>query len=165
MTIEGGWPTTYTVLCYGDSNTWGYDPRTAESYPSEARWPEVLGRAMGDGYRVTAEGLNGRTTEWDDPLEGGPDKNGARYLSPCLGSHRPLDMENIMPGTYDLQHRFSASAFDIANGVGVLVDLVPSSEAGFAGQVSAVLVITLPPLAWLSASADMFRGGTDKSRR
>lgn len=26
------------ILCFGDSNTWGYDPVTKERYPSEMRW-------------------------------------------------------------------------------------------------------------------------------
>jgi len=56
-----------TVLCYGDSNTWGYDPATQSRYPREVRWPRVLRKELGDGYLVIEEGLNGRTTVWDDP--------------------------------------------------------------------------------------------------
>ena len=38
------------------------------------------------------EGLGGRTTVSDDPVEFSPDKNGARYLPPCLHTHKPLDV-------------------------------------------------------------------------
>ncbi|MBC7238193.1 MAG: hypothetical protein H5T69_20305, partial [Chloroflexi bacterium] len=61
----------YEILCFGDSNTWGYSPHSKTRYPEEIRWPCVLQRELGEGYHVIAEGLNGRTTVWDDPLEGG----------------------------------------------------------------------------------------------
>jgi lysophospholipase L1-like esterase len=59
-----------TILCYGDSNTWGYDPATGERHARDERWPGVLRRELGDGYLIIEEGLNGRTTVWDDPIEG-----------------------------------------------------------------------------------------------
>ena len=59
-----------TILCYGDSNTWGYDPTTEERYPLEARWTSVLARELGPDYLVIPEGLNGRTTVWPDPVGG-----------------------------------------------------------------------------------------------
>ena len=46
-------------------------------------------RPAGSGVRVVEEGLNGRTTRWDDPIE--PGRNGLTSLRPCLDSHQPLD--------------------------------------------------------------------------
>ena len=86
------------------------------------RWPGALRNALGDGYEVIEEGLGGRTTVWDDPIEGY--KNGQTYLIPCLASHAPLDLVILMLGTNDLKTRFSVSAFDIAAGARVLVDVV-----------------------------------------
>ena len=111
-----------TILCYGDSNTWGYDPANQTRYPRDVRWPGVLRNGLGDGYIVIEEGLNGRTTVWDDPIE--LDKNGATYLRPCIQTHKPLDFVIIMLGTNDLKTRFSLPAYDIASGAGVLVDIV-----------------------------------------
>ena len=77
-----------TILCYGDSNTWGYDPVTGERLGREERWPGVLARELGDGYAVIEEGLNGRTTVWDDPID--PYRNGREYLaSPAESRTRP----------------------------------------------------------------------------
>ena len=101
-----------TVLCYGDSNTWGFDPATRTRFPPHVRWTGVLGQRLGDGYQVIEEGLNGRTTRWDDPIE--PDRNGLAYLRPCVESHQPLDLIVIMLGTNDLKRRFDLSASDIA---------------------------------------------------
>ena len=50
-----------TVLCYGDSLTWGYDPEGPSRHRLEDRWPSVLQAALGRGAHVVAEGLNGRT--------------------------------------------------------------------------------------------------------
>jgi len=60
-----------TILCYGDSNTWGCIPLTGAQPPRRyvpaQRWPGVLRRELGDGASIVEEGLNGRTTVWDDP--------------------------------------------------------------------------------------------------
>lgn len=152
-----------TILCYGDSNTWGYDPATGERFPPDVRWPGVLRQTLGEGYWVVEEGLGGRTTVWDDPIEGY--KNGKEYLIPCLETHRPLDLVTIMLGTNDLKKRFSLSAFDIAEGAGVLVRIVQKSEAGPAGGAPKVLLIAPPPTARLTEFAEIFEGSEEKSRR
>ncbi len=152
-----------TILCYGDSNTWGWNPATLDRYAAGERWPGVLGEALGAKYRVIEEGLPGRTTVWDDPIEGY--KSGKAYLIPCLESHKPIDLVLIVLGTNDLKMRFSLSAFDIANGAGVLVDIVQRSETGPGGEAPKVLLIAPPPLGKLTDFADMFTGGAAKSRK
>jgi len=150
------------ILCYGDSNTWGYDPATGERFPAPVRWTGVLQRELGEEYLIIEEGLNGRTTVWDDPIEGY--KNGKSYLIPCLASLRPLDLVIIMLGTNDLKKRFSLSAYDIANGAGVLVDVVNKSAAWPGERTPAVLLVAPPPVVALSGFAEMFEGAEAKSR-
>jgi lysophospholipase L1-like esterase len=104
-----------TILRYGDSNTRGFDPEPGERFPEDVRWPGVLRTRLGDDYRVIEEGLSGRTTVWDDPIEG-VHKNGRTYLRPCLESHSPVDLIALMLGTNDLKKRFGSSASDIAQG-------------------------------------------------
>ena len=38
-----------TLLCYGDSNTYGFDPRSyfGGRYPAEVRWTHRLAQATG----------------------------------------------------------------------------------------------------------------------
>jgi lysophospholipase L1-like esterase len=151
-----------TILCYGDSNTWGSNPDGTGRFPYEQRWVTVLQRQIGDGYLVIAEGLGGRTTVWDDPIEG--HKNGSVYLPPCLASHKPLDLVVIMLGTNDLKMRFSLPASDIARGAGVLVDIVRKSEAGINGAPPQVLLLAPPPLSKLTCFAEMFAGSEAKSK-
>lgn len=151
-----------TVLCYGDSNTWGYNPATKERYAEEIRWAGILPKLLGDGYAVIAEGLNGRTTVWDDPIEEG--RNGKTYLGPCLQTHAPIHLVVLLLGTNDMKKRFSASAFDIARGAGRLLEIIRTSAAGPGGRPPKLLLLAPPPVARLTEYAEMFEGAEEKSR-
>jgi lysophospholipase L1-like esterase len=157
-----------TILCYGDSNTFGTPPLLARDelrrFAPDERWPGVLRRELGSGWSVIEEGLPGRTTVHDDPIEGAY-KNGLSYLFPCLESQRPVDIVALMLGTNDLKARFSLPAEDIAEGIGVLLDAIAKSFAGPAGAAPRVLLIAPPPLARLELLAGMFSGGSEKSHR
>jgi len=154
-----------SVLCYGDSNTHGAAtvPRPDGRYAPHERWPGVLRAALGSDWLVIEEGLGGRTTVSDDPVEGS-ERNGRTYLYPCLMSHKPLDVVAIMLGTNDLKARFGKTPWEVAAGVGALVEIVKKSAAGPAGATPAILVIAPPPFQPLTAYADMFAGAEPKSR-
>lgn len=152
------------VLCYGDSNTWGSDPETRERFGPDVRWPGVLARELGEGFRVIEEGLSGRTTLWEDPIEGSY-KDGRAYLTPCLESHKPIDLVTIMLGTNDLKERFASSASDIAQGAASLAEMALRSGCGPGGGAPAVILISPPAVGRLTDMAEMFRGAEEKSRR
>jgi lysophospholipase L1-like esterase len=151
-----------TILCYGDSNTWGYEPATGNRFPEDVRWPGVLARELGSGFRVIEEALNGRTTVRNDPLE--EYKNGKDYLRPCLESHAPLDLVIIALGINDLKARFFASASDAADGAGVLVSIAQRSGVGLDGNSPRVLLVVPPPVGRLTELAQMFAGAEEKSK-
>ena len=111
-----------TVLCYGDSNTYGYDPESGGRYPGNERWTGILRNLLGPGYRIIEEGCNGRTTVLDDPDELW--KNGKSYIKACLNTHKPVDIFILMLGTNDLKRCFNAEPKDIAAGAGELVKIV-----------------------------------------
>ena len=96
-----------TVVCFGDSNTHGADPVTLARFPREVRWPGVLRAELDGAAEVIEEGLNGRTTLWDDPFTDG--RNGRPYLLPCLQSHAPVDVLVLMLGTNDLKTIFATA--------------------------------------------------------
>jgi lysophospholipase L1-like esterase len=110
------------VLCFGDSNTYGWDPVNWGRFAPDVRWPGVLQRELGAEYKVIEEGCGGRTAVMDDGLE--PFVSGIKYLEPCLRSHCPLDRVIIMLGTNDMKRRYGLSAQDIANGMAKLVSTV-----------------------------------------
>ena len=96
------------VLCFGDSNTYGYDPARDGRYGDDERYPMVLQDLLGDGWSVVEEGLPGRTAVFDDPITEG--MNGLRVITPILMSHAPLDTVTIMLGTNDSKARFGCKA-------------------------------------------------------
>lgn len=152
-----------TILCFGDSNTRGWNPVAGQRYGRDERWPGVMRNVLGEDYLVIEEGLNGRTTVWDDPIEG--NKNGSAHLPMLLDTHRPLDLVIIMVGTNDLKARFSVPTSDIAAGAGVLVDIVLGSVAGPTGAAPNVLLCAPPPLGKLTSFAEMLTGAKEKSQR
>lgn len=111
-------PKAKTILCYGDSNTWGQMPDRSGRYDAATRWTGQLQNLLGSDYYVIEEGLGGRTTNLDDPDSV---KNGLTYLVPCIKSHEPLDYVVIMLGTNDFKTRFHRTPSDIAEAIGELV--------------------------------------------
>ena len=136
-----------TILCYGDSNTYGYDPHTdGERYPLEVCWTTQFARALGEEYRVIVEGLSGRTTAYD--RLGFPWKNGYPYLTPCLASHKPIDYLIIMLGTNDCNVEMELSAEQIAAGMEKLVstaEAVTASEQGYVPRIVVVAPAAIRP--------------------
>lgn len=155
----------YTILCYGDSNTYGRDPVTKGRLERSSRWPGVLQETLGEGYYVIEEGLNGRTTVWDDPPRGHGKRNGSTYLLPCLESHAPMDLVIMLLGTNDCKAHFAVTPYDIAESLGYLLEIVMASKCGRDGAAPRILILAPPPLGELREYAEPFTGGREKSRQ
>lgn len=133
-----------TVLCYGDSNTYGYNPLNGLRYPEDIRWTGRLSKILGDNYRVVEEGCNGRTTVHDDPADGW--KNGLDYLRPCLNSHKPVDIVILMLGSNDLKQTFCLSAKDIAAGAETLAEVIQDFTLEKQGFVPSIILVSPPEI-------------------
>ncbi len=131
-----------TILCYGDSNTWGSIPRTDNRYPKEIRWPGALGNLLGNGYEVISEGLCGRTFAAINPSK--PHRTGITHLHAILESHDPLDLVIIMLGTNDIKTTYGLSAEEIAKDLEKTIELIRSDEVDISDLK--ILVICPPPV-------------------
>ena len=82
------------ILCFGDSNTYGYDPRSyfGGQYPAQCRWVDLLA----DRLNCTAinAGENGREIPSRDAE--------LNRFTRLLGSYHPVDLLIVMLGTNDL---------------------------------------------------------------
>lgn len=117
-----------TIICYGDSNTHGYNSSNGGRFSTKERWPCLLDALLPKNYTVKEEGLSGRTAVFEDPLFEG--LNGLSYLYPCLMTHEPVDLLIIMLGTNDTKERFGATPENIAKGMERLVQkAIASKEA------------------------------------
>lgn len=115
-----GWQVLKTVLCFGDSNTYGFIPGAENGrFAREVRWPRVMEAELGGAVEVIEEGLCGRTTVFEDAAEAG--RSALQYILPCVESHEPLDLVIIMLGTNDTWERYNASAQDIGAGLEALL--------------------------------------------
>ncbi len=124
----------------------------AARLPKEQRWPNVMAAALGAQWEVIVEGLPGRTTVHDDPVEGAY-RNGMTVLPAVLHSHGPLDMVIIFLGTNDLKMRFNVPAIDIALSVGRLAETVRAS-----GVARDVIMVCPPVVRELGCLAGVFEG-------
>eukprot|EP00933_Yihiella_yeosuensis_P031015 TRINITY_DN24568_c0_g1_i1.p1 TRINITY_DN24568_c0_g1~~TRINITY_DN24568_c0_g1_i1.p1 ORF type:complete len:269 (-),score=41.32 TRINITY_DN24568_c0_g1_i1:55-771(-) len=144
-----------TVVCFGDSNTFGAPGSIANKGGRLAykdRWTTILQQKLGPEVIVIPEGLNGRTTVLDDPFnwansgssEPAAGANGRRYLLPMLKSHRPVDVVVLGLGTNDLKTRFNLNPGEIAKGCNLLIQDIKNSECGPNGE-SPEIVLLSPP--------------------
>ena len=123
------------ILCFGDSNTYGYDPRgfLGDRYGAEDRWVDILAKQTGHKY-INA-GANGREI---------PRRPSAL---PLLTEQREADIFLVMLGTNDLLQ--GATAEEAAARMEVfLMALLPHCKQ--------ILLVAPPPMkrgAWVPADA------------
>jgi lysophospholipase L1-like esterase len=154
-----------TILCYGDSLTWGYAAEGAR-HAYEDRWPSVLEAELGTGVRVIPEGLNGRTTAFDDHLAGA-DRNGARTLPTILMTHAPLDLVVILLGANDMKPWIHGNPVAAKQGMERLVHIVRSHDYPFAWPAPKILLVSPPAVSRTDHAEfkEMFAGGDAASQR
>ena len=117
------------ILCFGDSNTWGYSPQDGIRFSLDIRWTGVLQKSLGPSYRIIEEGLNGRTIFVNEEgKEARSLRSGSDVLPVILESHRPLDLVIVMLGTNDLKEEFELTVKEIAQGAKTLCEMILRSE-------------------------------------
>ncbi len=155
-----------SVLCYGDSLTWGYDAAGPGRHALEDRWPSVLQAELGQGVHVIAEGLNGRTTAFDDHLAA-TDRNGARTLPTVLGTHTPIDLVVIMLGANDMKPWIHGNPLAAKQGMARLVSIVRNYDHGTHYPTPEILLVSPPAVSRTDNAEfkDMFAGGDKASHK
>ena len=82
------------ILCFGDSNTYGYDPRSyfGNQYPAEHRWVDLLAKKL--DCTAVNEGMNGR----EIPRR----ETELLRFDRMLAAQQPIDLLIVMLGGNDL---------------------------------------------------------------
>ena len=114
------------ILCFGDSNTYGYKPDKSGRFPWGVRWTSILAEKFGRDVNVIEEGLCGRTTIFDDVFRVG--RKGSESFPAILESHTPLDLIIIMLGTNDCKTYNHASADRIGKGIEKLIQQIRKAD-------------------------------------
>ena len=123
------------VLCFGDSNTYGYDPRGyfGDRYGTEDRWVDLLAKQT--GHECINAGTNGREIPRNP------------YALGLLTEHAPVDIFLVMLGTNDLLQGTTAKEA-AARMEAFLIPLLPHCKQ--------ILLVTPPPMqcgAWIPSDA------------
>lgn len=121
------------ILCFGDSNTWGYDPATQTRFSKDIRWTGVLQQLLGSNYNVIEEGLNGRTTNVNEKQDHGlgyfrPFRSAMDLLSVLIETNSPLDLIIVMLGTNDLKTNFNQSSEMIAKNMRLVCESIIDND-------------------------------------
>lgn len=132
---------TKTILCFGDSNTWGANPKDGSRYPRGIRWPSALQKILGSKYEVISEGLRGRTLVAHDIAK--PHRTGITHLRALIESADPLDLVIIMLGTNDIKSIHSLAPKDIAKHLEKTIQLIRDRKIKL--QERPQILIICPP--------------------
>ncbi len=145
------------ILCYGDSNTWGFTPLSGDRYIN--RWTKVLGSLLEDS-EIIEEGLNARTLDSTEDVE--PHKNGFNYLLPCLESHYEFDYLVLMLGTNDLKTHFNNSAKDMLEMLKKYIKTVKNFWTNKDGSKVKLIICGIPPVDDTKKVFENYEGTTKK---
>lgn len=160
-------PKAKRILCFGDSNVWGYIPNSAhERYPASQRWTGVLQNLLGEDFEIIEEGLNSRTINRSDPRPGKEGRNAMDYIIPCLDTHDPLDFIILLLGTNELKSEYNLTPEEIASDMKTLLDTIQNRRSQFRDIQPKVIVIlsaTIDETTEYSSKDDKYKGGTKKS--
>jgi lysophospholipase L1-like esterase len=148
-----------TVLCFGDSNTWGTVPGESRRYNEGERWPALLNHIL-QNVNVIEEGQQGRTIVYNNPFQG--DQNGQRYLKDCLEKYA-TDLILILLGTNDLKKRYALNADTVAKNAASLAQEALRFKDSSANKKVKVLLIAPPPVYEVGFYAKMYQGAAVKS--
>jgi lysophospholipase L1-like esterase len=132
-----------TIVCYGDSNTWGYNPLTDGRFSRSVRWTGVLQSLLGDDYEVSNEGLCGRTFVANDPKK--PHRTGITHFQAILESNDPMDLVIIMLGTNDIKTTYNLTPETIAEHLEQSIQLIRNEKLEIA-KIPKILVVSPPPV-------------------
>ncbi len=161
---------TIRILCYGDSNTWGYiSGSNHERYGNKERWTKILAESLGNDFEIIEEGLNSRTLTSNDTRLGKEGKNGYEYLIPCLDTHDPIDLVILMLGTNELKATYNKTAKEIGNILEeYFVKTILNRKSQFKNSYPKLLLVT-PPLVdeelnYKQRGTNIYLGATKKSK-
>lgn len=124
------------ILCFGDSNTFGFIPENGKRYKKNIRWTGILQNLLNDSYQIMEAGCNNRTAFVDNPS--GLEQTGYKVLPKYLEKEF-YDVILFAIGINDLQLFFNPSLNDFETGMQKLINIAKSLST------DSKLVLVCPP--------------------
>lgn len=132
------------ILCYGDSNTFGYNPLDGSRFDEKTRWTGILQENLKDDYKIIEEGANNRTGFVNNPA--GFLYSAHRHFPKTITKLKDVDILILSVGTNDLQFQYDIGFNAIEKG---LEDLI------LVARDNSNRVILIPPVI---LNEDIFNG-------
>ncbi|MBR6126804.1 hypothetical protein IKQ21_03880, partial [bacterium] len=109
------------ILCYGDSNTFGYKPDDGERYGKNSRWTGILQSKLGENFEIIEEGMCDRTGFVDNPK--GFIFSAQKHFPELISNIDKVDIIILALGTNDLQLFYDINDKQIEDGLKILINL------------------------------------------
>ena len=123
------------IICYGDSNTFGFNPKDGSRFDENTRWPAILQKNTETEYEVINEGMCDRTGFVNNPK--GFLFSAQKHFPKLILKSEDIDLLIIWLGTNDLQFQYDISIGAIEKGLENLIKLA---------QPKAKNIIIIPPV-------------------
>lgn len=125
------------ILCFGDSNTYGFVPQKCNRYSKNERWSGILADLLGDEYEILEEGMNNRTGFYKNPES--VKHCALEYLPIYLQNHRDIDICILAVGTNDAQFFYDYDEKVVREGLLGLINSIREAN-------SKTKIIIVPPV-------------------
>lgn len=135
------------ILCFGDSNTFGFNPETCGRFDKNSRWSGILSELLHQKYKVTEEGMNNRTGFFRNSE--GLKQSGNEYLPIYLKTNNDFDICILSLGTNDAQIFYPLTVETAECGLKKLISTIK-----LANPLTNIIVI--PPV---KITSDLFKSG------
>lgn len=123
------------IICYGDSNTFGFNPKDGSRFDENSRWTAILQKNTGIEYEVINEGACDRTGFVNNPK--GLEFSAQRHFPKMLSEIDSIDILILAIGTNDLQCQYDINIGAIEKGLENLIKLA---------RPKAKNIIIIPPV-------------------
>jgi lysophospholipase L1-like esterase len=123
------------ILCFGDSNTFGYVPNVGERFAKGIRWTSVLSECLSDEYKVFEAGCNNRACFINHP-------DGDKFIGiKFIEKYIPYNIDIIITalGVNDIQKFFKPTRAEIEAGFDEYIQKLKT-------DFNAEIIVLAPPL-------------------
>jgi len=150
------------ILCYGDSNTWGYRPADGSRFSKDVRWPSLMSQYLKDNYVIIEEGLNGRSAL--NLYPGYDAANGIDCIKKIIGKHIPVDIAFIFLGLNDIFAAPDEPLWKISSAVEEIAEIIINTHTSLKFHSPEIVLIGLPEISLSPAEAIFYEIAINKIR-
>lgn len=110
------------ILCYGDSNTFGFNPLNGKRFDEKTRWSGILKKALFENYDIVEKGLNNRTAFVNNP--NGIEYNTNVHLLKILETYNDIEYLILSVGVNDFQFQYDLNSKTLESELKALLEKI-----------------------------------------